>query len=426
MADIQQLRLLAKKILTPSAPVTVIDLFTGRGEELDMLRDACTTPGRHGVLFGERGVGKTSLASVFLLMVQAGELGDVLSAKVSCDSRDTYTSVMRKLLRSIRIPVQRARKVGFQSETQLRFARLDQLVESEDMSPADVAQDVAAVDVEIVLVVDEFDRMVPAERARFADAIKVFSDSVANVTLVLVGVADNVDGLISDHKSVERAVAQIRLSRLDVQDSLEILTRRFARLGIEDPGDLGSTIAHLSQGLPHFVHLLGLGAVTSAFDQGRLSLEGEDLRMAVRSAIQGADQTIVSAYSRATRSPRVDALYTKVLAAAAMAEVDLEGYFAAPHVLPHMARLHPAAAKSIAFMKHLDEFSTAARGEVLDKIGAKRKWRYRFRNPMMKAYVLIQAVADGKVGVADVRYQPSRRVVDAYDSIGSRDDLPGR
>ncbi len=426
MADIQQLRLLAKKILTPSAPVTVIDLFTGRGEELDMLRDACTTPGRHGVLFGERGVGKTSLASVFLLMVQAGELGDVLSAKVSCDSRDTYTSVMRKLLRSIRIPVQRARKVGFQSETQLRFARLDQLVESEDMSPADVAQDVAAVDVEIVLVVDEFDRMVPAERARFADAIKVFSDSVANVTLVLVGVADNVDGLISDHKSVERAVAQIRLSRLDVQDSLEILTRRFARLGIEDPGDLGSTIAHLSQGLPHFVHLLGLGAVTSAFDQGRLSLEGEDLRMAVRSAIQGADQTIVSAYSRATRSPRVDALYTKVLAAAAMAEVDLEGYFAARHVLPHMARLHPAAAKSIAFMKHLDEFSTAARGEVLDKIGAKRKWRYRFRNPMMKAYVLIQAVADGKVGVADVRYQPSRRVVDAYDSIGSRDDLPGR
>ncbi len=426
MADIQQLRLLAKKILTPSAPVTVIDLFTGRGEELDMLRDACTTPGRHGVLFGERGVGKTSLASVFLLMVQAGELGDVLSAKVSCDSRDTYTSVMRKLLRSIRIPVQRARKVGFQSETQLRFARLDQLVESEDMSPADVAQDVAAVDVEIVLVVDEFDRMVPAERARFADAIKVFSDSVANVTLVLVGVADNVDGLISDHKSVERAVAQIRLSRLDVQDSLEILTRRFARLGIEDPGDLGSTIAHLSQGLPHFVHLLGLGAVTSAFDQGRLSLEGEDLRMAVRSAIQGADQTIVSAYSRATRSPRVDALYTKVLAAAAMAEVDLEGYFAARQVLPHRARLHPAAAKSIAFMKHLDEFSTAARGEVLDKIGAKRKWRYRFRNPMMKAYVLIQAVADGKVGVADVRYQPSRRVVDAYDSIGSRDDLPGR
>lgn len=49
---------------SPSAPITRKDLFAGRTKQLMQLIDAVTEPGQHAVIYGERGVGKTSMAAV--------------------------------------------------------------------------------------------------------------------------------------------------------------------------------------------------------------------------------------------------------------------------------------------------------------------------------------------------------------------------
>lgn len=402
-------RALAKRLFTPSAPVTNRELFIGRQSEIADLEDACETPGRHAVLFGERGVGKTSLASIFLATYPAIAHGQMRAAKTTCNSTDDYPQVMRNLLRQIRVPVELVRKVGFQEDTKLRVVTLDRFV-GEDANPMDLVVDLSQFG-EMVLVVDEFDRLKPSERARFADALKVLSDNVAPITLVLVGVAENIDGLVKDHASSGRAIAQIRLRRLSLDESRDVIERRLPLLGFNDSADIAACIAHLAQGLPHFLHLVALGAVLDAIQLQSRTLTPANLSSSVRAAINQADQSIISAYNRATYSPRVDALYTKVLCACAMAEVDTEGYFNARQVLPHMQRLHGTGTKVAQFTKHLDEFSTPERGLVLEKSGGRRKFRYRFLNPMLKAYVLIQAVADQKVALDQVRYIPARRVV---------------
>src|SRR5262245_46726770 len=55
----------ATQLFTPATPIDENALFAGRGEQVRKMLDASMEKGKHVILFGERGVGKTSLAKVF-------------------------------------------------------------------------------------------------------------------------------------------------------------------------------------------------------------------------------------------------------------------------------------------------------------------------------------------------------------------------
>jgi hypothetical protein len=48
---------------TPSTPITSRDSFAGRSREIQKVIGVVTEPGKHAIIYGERGVGKTSLAN---------------------------------------------------------------------------------------------------------------------------------------------------------------------------------------------------------------------------------------------------------------------------------------------------------------------------------------------------------------------------
>src|SRR4051794_24678414 len=54
----------AIQLFHPSAPIEENDLFAGRITQANGLLDAIYQKGQHAVLFGERGVGKTSLSNI--------------------------------------------------------------------------------------------------------------------------------------------------------------------------------------------------------------------------------------------------------------------------------------------------------------------------------------------------------------------------
>ncbi|MEK7206277.1 MAG: ATP-binding protein, partial [Pseudomonadota bacterium] len=53
-----------RKIFTPHKPVESSDFFFGRQKEVQKLIEQLNTPGQHSLLYGDRGVGKSSLANV--------------------------------------------------------------------------------------------------------------------------------------------------------------------------------------------------------------------------------------------------------------------------------------------------------------------------------------------------------------------------
>jgi hypothetical protein len=59
---------------TPWTPVSTRAAFSGRYDEIIKVTGAVAQPGRHVILYGERGVGKTSLANIFSeLLVQTAD-----------------------------------------------------------------------------------------------------------------------------------------------------------------------------------------------------------------------------------------------------------------------------------------------------------------------------------------------------------------
>ena len=88
---------LVAEAFRPSAPIDRRALFSGRTDQIAELFSVVQQPGAHAVVFGERGVGKTSLAEV-----SAERLASRRSARGAARPAtrgDDFSSMWRKALR---------------------------------------------------------------------------------------------------------------------------------------------------------------------------------------------------------------------------------------------------------------------------------------------------------------------------------------
>src|SRR5690349_13972486 len=86
---------LVASAFSPSSPITIKELFSGRVAQLNRVWDVLHQNGQHALIYGERGVGKTSLAQV------AKDSHGGLSAYYTCNSGDNFASIWRHIFEEI-------------------------------------------------------------------------------------------------------------------------------------------------------------------------------------------------------------------------------------------------------------------------------------------------------------------------------------
>lgn len=86
---------------TPGTPINEADLFAGRQDTVRQLQDTVLEPGRHAIIFGERGVGKTSIANVFHRSLNT-ETRRLHVIRINADAADTFDSLWRKVFRRLK------------------------------------------------------------------------------------------------------------------------------------------------------------------------------------------------------------------------------------------------------------------------------------------------------------------------------------
>lgn len=383
----------------PAAPIDRRDLFAGRTEQIGELFAVLGQPGQHAVIYGERGVGKTSLATVAAQMLRSS---NILTARATCDASDDFGSVWRKALDEIVIRTE-SRGVGFVPAVDEAVDTASRLLVA-SVTPNAVRKALQAVTQrrEIAIFIDEFDRLKDAgARTLFADTIKLLSDQLVKATIVLVGVADDIDELIREHASVERALVQIHMPRMSRAELAEIVTRGIDSAQMTIGKTAVERVATLSQGLPHYTHLLTQHSAHAALDARRTDVTLADIDFAVQRAIDRAQQSIMDAYSRAVVGGR-RSLHPQVLLASALAPEDEFGFFTAADVRESLSKITGKPA-STSFAQHLDELAGPDRGPVLQKRGAPRRYRYRFANPLLQPYVVMRGVSEGAVSAKGLR-----------------------
>src|SRR4051794_39076452 len=88
------------QVFKPTSPIHRENLFAGRQAQIRDVIDAINQQGQHAVLYGERGVGKTSLANMIFPKLRSPE-SEVVAPLVNCVSNDTFGSIWKRVFEEI-------------------------------------------------------------------------------------------------------------------------------------------------------------------------------------------------------------------------------------------------------------------------------------------------------------------------------------
>ena len=385
------------QVFSPAAPIDRLNLFAGRMQQLAAVMDAISQRGRHAMLFGERGVGKTSLASVMREYFESvGQ--SVVAPHVTCDDGDSYATIWRKVFDHLQV-IEHRRSLGFAPKIEEVVRSAGALLDDAPITPHQVRQilELIGEQVMLVVIVDEFDRVAEHLGTQFASTVKLLSDHSVPATLVLVGVGETVSSLISEHESIERALAQVRVPRMSAAELQEIIDKGLDEVGMAIAPAARRRIVLLSQGLPHYTHLITLYAARNAHEHASDEVQPHDVTAGIEVAVRNAQETITTTHHRAVMSARADSLYRQVALACALAPSDERGYFTSGSVRAPMSAIMGRTYDIPAFAKHMNEFCGEERGPILARIGTRRNYRFRFRNPLLQPYIIMDGLAQGLI-----------------------------
>lgn|SRR3989338_1811151 len=384
-------RQLYYKIGEVFGPSPILDqtLFAGRTKETSKILDAVLQRGQHVIIFGERGVGKTSIAN--MLSPYLENLGKrVIAPKASCSAADTYTDIWRKLFSQLVLSV----KKQFLGEVIDSQKLSDKLPETITMQFVQEQLAQLGSQTLLIIIVDEFDRF--HDKELFADTIKAICDYDIPVTIVLVGVAETLTELLSAHQSVERSLVDVHLEPMTADELKEIITKGQVILGMTMDEPAKTLICHLSQGLPYLVHELtrhASRATVSGRDEREVTVD--DVRTGMKAMVAQVQEAMRQQYQTAIASPHKDALYAPILLACALTKPNELGYFVAGDIRPALRTITKRKDLDIpAYSKHLHAFCEPDRGSILRRAGKQHAYRFKFSSALMKPYIVVRALTE--------------------------------
>lgn len=336
------------------------------------------------MVFGERGVGKTSFANIICT-----KLSNVTSAKITCNRDDNFKQLWRRALAKIKFSTD-AGGARYTAEVHRDAQQLDMFLPSnDDIDSLDIQHILEKVQGNLLFVFDEYDSLTDSKvRSKFADTIKNLSDNAPNVTIGLVGIADDVAHLIGEHPSIERCLKQIKMPKMSSVELEAILEKGLQSLAMGIEPAIKRRIVYFSSGFPHYTHLLGKYSARECINSEENVIADKHYREALEHALRDANQSIRNAYQLATiDAKKRKSRFSKVIDACAVADEDEYGTFALRDIVEPYNRISGEKVKAQNLAYNVQKLCDSDKGSILTKVGDSNNIRFRFNNPLMKVYV---------------------------------------
>lgn len=399
-------------VFTPAKEVQDIDRFAGRVKLLDALSGALQSDGAQILLYGQRGIGKSSLSRVLTQLAVNDEAAisrletpphkefDYVTIYVTCD--DSVANIEKLCLRLLTddqalapwIPFRVVEKKGGGEAggklnvkiIELSGKTTESITERQVETEADVITTFVTACKRLVatglardgvlIVIDEFDRI--GDKSGFASILKALGPE--GVTFALVGVASDIRELIADHESVARQLSDgtILVPPMDQGELGEIITRAMAALGDEFAFELDAItwITAIARGHPYYVHLVGKHALLGAIRRGEKVVSLAIAKEALADiALKGSAPVQEAAYKSAVGHSFIRETILKRFASVAGEEI-------------YTTDLYQDIARELgietgAISVYVGQLASDKYGAVIEKT---RERYYQFRDSLFKAY----------------------------------------
>jgi hypothetical protein len=268
------------------------------------------------------------------------------------------------------------------------------LPNKDDITSLDVQFVLEKISSNLLFIFDEYDTVVEGTTARqMTDTMKALSDNAPHVTVMVVGVGATVTDLIGEHKSLERCLCQVKMPRMSTKELHGILDKGLHHLKMTMRPSVRRDVVRFAQGFPHFTHLLGKLSCRAALEDSQTDVSASHLQRAITTSVGRVDESVRNQYQRATMTPKQTSKFEAVLWACAFAEEDSHGTFRARDVKEKYRTIANREISVEQLAYYLSKLCTDQRGELPEKFGRSRVIRYRFRNPLVRAYARLKREA---------------------------------
>jgi uncharacterized protein len=406
--------------LSPSSPIQSPEHLFGRGAQLREIEEALFARGRHIFIYGDRGVGKTSLAQTAAFRHQGADNDPIL---LTCGRDASFYQIINAIIVKMSGHASRDKEVtggavkgkisipGFSWETERKFETKNARLAAEDMNSAveSIHTLSSKYSRKTLVVLDEFDLIKdPKEKERFADFIKQLGDQQINVQFILCGIGESLDELLGAHGSCYRYLTGIEVPRLYFDARWSIIDASSSALGITVGDDPRFRIAAISDGFPHYVHLVCEKLYWEAFNDPKpcKNVNQDHYAEAIRAAIGGIQQQLRRAYEKATMKSTDD--NHRILWAAAdhpNLQRRSDEIYASYQRIIRILQEEPLERKE--FNSKLTELRSAGCGRIL--VSKRRGW-HQFGESMLRGYVRLRAEAEGVMLAAEYGDTPEHQI----------------
>lgn len=283
---------------TPSQPVADRRLFAGRDDVLKTIIRSIEDQRLHVVLYGERGIGKTSLMHV---LTQAATEARYIVVYTSCGANSNFDETFRAAAAEIPLLFHS----GFSPTTAEaeKGSSLADLLPNEPLTPRKFGDLCARLTgTRVLIILDEFDRAESASfRRDIAEVIKNLSDRLGRVQLVLAGVAADLTELVEHIPSIRRNIFALRVPKMTEAEVLQIVANGEREADLKFDTQASAFVVEVARGSPYIANLICHHAGHAALDAGRSTVLPSDVAAAVDRTIlefQGRIATPAQAHVR--------------------------------------------------------------------------------------------------------------------------------
>jgi len=400
-----------EEIFTPKTIVTR-QMFERRNEpELngnpglqDSLQDALREKGGQVLLYGDTGVGKSSL------LKYASEDERLATVTVECLSSMGHADILQELIRELvdirKMTMRKDLTAGGEASVEGSVPFFTKIVgkittgatqstefEIVEKSALEVITTAMKVANKSLIVLDNFQNITDiATRMLIAQTLEQLSDRAGrlddgyDIKCVVIGIAEDSTTLLGDSRSYGRRTTAVGVPRMPDDEIHGVLTKGFGLLGISVEPEIFEQLVFYSDGFPYFAHLLGLHVARAV----RRAKVGAVEATMVDAALDRAATAVTTTHAERIRvayeaggdvQPRRQIL--TLLANSSAREwtsADVQGLWEA----------NLGARDDYSFMHTaLGQLATNKYGQILKRSGPKRRYLYRFEDPHMRPYLRI-------------------------------------
>ncbi|WP_298196027.1 AAA family ATPase [Novosphingobium sp.] len=263
---------------TPSRPIKNPAMLAGRRDILRTLVRSIEDQQFHVVVYGERGIGKTSLMHI---LAQIAAEAHYLVRYASCSEDASTSEFFRAIFADIPLlyhkdylPTSEQVEEGFSFADLLPESTLSVPVISDAFSKLNGTR--------LLIILDEFDRANQHEfRRGIAELVKNLSDRSIGVQLVIAGVASNLTQLIEYIPSIRRNIRGLEVPNMSDEEVADMIQRVEGASGLTYHQEALQLICEAAFGLPYLASLLGQHAGLTALDRAASEVEWEDVCKAI-------------------------------------------------------------------------------------------------------------------------------------------------